>query len=155
VTGSLTKVYGLSGLRCGWIFAPATVAERLWRLIDLFDNIPAHPAELLSVIAFRRLEGIRERSKRLIETNRAIYREFALKHGYEVPEYGTVAFPCLEGATGSFCQTLRERYETTVVPGEFFGMPEHVRISLVTQPDVLQEGLARFEEAWANYARGG
>jgi hypothetical protein len=156
VTGSLSKVYGLSGLRCGWIFAPPDVAERLWRLIDLFDNIPAHPAELLSVIAFRRLERIRERSKQLIETNRAIYREFALQHGFEVPEFGTVAFPCLEqGPTGSFCETLRERYETTVVPGEFFGMPGHVRISLVAQPDVLREGLARLEEARVNYARGG
>jgi aspartate/methionine/tyrosine aminotransferase len=148
VTSSLTKVYGLSGLRCGWIFAAPATAARLWRLIDLFDNIPAHPAELLSVIAFAKLPAIRERSKRLIETNREIYRAFAIKRGYEVPEYGTVAFPrVMDTSTSSFCERLRDQYETTVVPGEFFEMPQHVRISLVTQPDVIREGLARFEAA--------
>lgn len=147
VTGSLTKVYGLSGLRCGWIFAPAGVATRLWRLIDIFDNIPSHPSELMSVIAFRKLAEIRTRSKQLIETNRGIYRTFAAKRGLAVPDYGTVAFPRVsEGTSNQLCETLRERYETTVVPGEFFGMPTHVRISLVTPPGVLQEGLARLEE---------
>jgi len=51
----------------------------MWRLIDLFDNIPAHPAEMLSVFAFQKLEEIRGRSKGLTENNRAIYREFCLK----------------------------------------------------------------------------
>jgi aspartate/methionine/tyrosine aminotransferase len=148
VTSSLTKAYGLSGLRCGWIFAPAAIAARLWRLIDLFDNIPSHPSELLSVIAFRKLAGIRERSKRLIETNRAIYREFASKRKFEAPAYGTVVFPRVtDGSANAFCDVLREKYETTVVPGAFFGMPSHVRISLVAQPDVLREGLARLEAA--------
>ncbi len=152
VTSSLTKVYGLSGLRCGWIFAPAGIAARLWRLIDLFDNIPAHAAELLSVVAFRQLHSIRAVSKQLIETNREIYREFATRHGYEVPRYGTVAFPRVRGgSTADLCETLRETYQTTVVPGFFFDKPEHVRISLVTQPDVLREGLARFESALAAY----
>ena len=148
VTSSLTKVYGFSGLRCGWIFAPAAIAERLWRLIDLIDNIPAHPAELLSVAAFPKLTGIRDLSRQLMETNRGIYREFAVRHGWEVPQYGTVAFPRVtDGSADPICEMLRARYETTVVPGSFFGMPSHVRISLVTQPDVLREGLARFELA--------
>jgi aspartate/methionine/tyrosine aminotransferase len=148
VTSSLTKVYGLSGLRCGWIFAPKLIAERLWRLIDLFDNLPSHPAELLSVIAFSKLRELRARSEALIETNRDIYRAFACKHGYEVPEYGTVAFPRVtRGSATGLCEILRERYDTTVVPGEFFEMPSHVRISLVCRPDVLIEGLSRFHSA--------
>jgi aspartate/methionine/tyrosine aminotransferase len=148
VTSSPTKVYGLSGLRCGWIFAPAEMAERLWRLIDLFDNIPSHPSELMSVAAFGKLGEIRERSRRLTEGNRDIYREFAAGRGWEVPEYGTVAFPrVVTGSANALCEVLRNEYETTVVPGEFFGMPAHVRISLVTEPDVLREGLARFGKA--------
>jgi aspartate/methionine/tyrosine aminotransferase len=84
----------------------------------------------------------------LIETNREIYREFAARQGYEVPRFGTVAFPRVaDGSAEKLCETLRETYETTVVPGYFFGKPEHVRISLVTPPDMLREGLARFESA--------
>jgi len=144
-TSSLTKVYGLSGLRCGWIFAPADIAERLWRLIDLFDNIPSHPAELLSVTALRKLDRIRERSKTLMEGNRAIF-------GVGAPRYGTVAFPRLTGVSvDRFCDVLRNEYETTVVPGHLFEMPERIRISLVAQPEVLREGLSRIRRALESF----
>jgi hypothetical protein len=55
VTSSLTKAYGLSGLRCGWAVADPDLARRMWRLNDLFGVIPAHPAERLSVLALDRL----------------------------------------------------------------------------------------------------
>src|SRR2546429_2286351 len=45
VTSSLTKVYGLSGLRCGWILAAPELARRMWLLNDLFAATGAHPAE--------------------------------------------------------------------------------------------------------------
>src|ERR1043165_9227191 len=41
-TNSLTKVYGLSGWRCGWILARLELAKKLWHLNDLFGVIPAH-----------------------------------------------------------------------------------------------------------------
>ena len=44
-TNSLTKIYGLSGLRCGWVLAPPPLVQRMWRLNDLFHvNLP-HPTE--------------------------------------------------------------------------------------------------------------
>jgi hypothetical protein len=52
VTSSLTKAYGLSGLRCGWILAAPELAHRIWRLNDLFAATAAHPAECMSVMAF-------------------------------------------------------------------------------------------------------
>ena len=42
-TSSLTKAYGLTGLRCGWIFAAKPLAERMWRLNDLFGVMAPHP----------------------------------------------------------------------------------------------------------------
>ena len=151
ITSSLTKVYGLSGLRCGWIFAPPAIAERLWRLIDLFDNIPAHPAELLAVLAFHHLAKIKVSSKQLIETNREIYREFANRRGFEVPEQGTVAFPRIsDKSTNNLCEELRNHYDTTVVPGHYFGLPQHLRISLVTEHDTLRQGLTNLEAILSN-----
>ena len=44
---------------------------------------------------------------------------------------GTVAFPRLRsGRVAELCDILRHRHETTVVPGDFFGMPGHVRIGI-------------------------
>src|SRR5262249_8118147 len=42
VTSSLTKVYGLSGLRAGWIVAPPDLAGRMWQLKNLFGVDDAH-----------------------------------------------------------------------------------------------------------------
>src|SRR5688500_7826597 len=57
VTSSLTKAFGLSGLRCGWIVAEPSVAQGLWRLNDLFGVLATHPAERLSVDALARLDN--------------------------------------------------------------------------------------------------
>src|SRR5207244_6109647 len=58
VTSSLTKAYGLGGLRCGWILAEPELAKRMWKMKDLVDPSAAHPAELLSVIEFGELDRI-------------------------------------------------------------------------------------------------
>src|SRR5262249_30490380 len=43
ITSSLTKAYGLSGLRCGWILAPKELAARIWRLHDIHCGTYAYP----------------------------------------------------------------------------------------------------------------
>src|SRR6266704_3078794 len=47
VTSSLTKVYGVSGLRCGWILAQPDLAWKMRRLNDLYGATPVFPGELL------------------------------------------------------------------------------------------------------------
>jgi hypothetical protein len=47
VTNSLTKAYGLSGIRCGWILAKPELAKRIRRVDDLMSGSPVFPAELL------------------------------------------------------------------------------------------------------------
>jgi aspartate/methionine/tyrosine aminotransferase len=151
VTSSLTKVYGLSGLRCGWVLATADLATRMWRLNDLFGNIPAHTAELLSVTALGKLDQIAARSRALIEGNREVLNRF-LDSREDLDCYrsgvGTTVFPRLKrGSVEGLCATLRNKYETTVVPGSFFGMPEHFRLGIGCEPKMLVDGLERLGEA--------
>src|ERR1017187_1251092 len=47
VTSSLTKAYGLSGIRCGWVLAQPDLAQRMWQIVDFTYGSPVHPAELL------------------------------------------------------------------------------------------------------------
>jgi aspartate/methionine/tyrosine aminotransferase len=151
VTGSLTKAYGLSGLRCGWVVAEAALAKKIWRLNDLFGVIPAHPAERLSVIALAHLDRIAARAKALIETNRALlHRFFDSRDDLEAfrPEFGTVAFPRLKsGSVDDLCALLRRKYETSVVPGKFFEMPDHFRLGIACDSLMLREGLERLGAA--------
>ena len=61
---------------------------------------------------------------------------------------GTISFPrLLEGNVDRLCALLRERYETSVSPGRFFGAEDHFRVGISCPTDILQEGLARLSEA--------
>lgn len=146
-TNSLTKVYGLSGLRCGWILADAELAQRLWLLNDLFGVIPAHPAERLSCIALEHLSEIAAHARNLLETNARVLNSFYSTRDdldWTRHDYGTVSFPRLKhGSADRLCALLAEKHETSVVPGRFFELPQHFRIGLGGETATLTEGLER------------
>ncbi len=156
-TNSLTKVYGLSGLRCGWVLAKPELAQRIWRLNDLFGVIPAHTAELLSCIALANLETIAERARQLLETNRRTLNSFLASRAdlsaLEL-ELGTVAFPQLKrGNVDALHMLLHEKYETSIVPGRFFEMPQHFRIGIGCDTPMLTAGLERLSTALDEYVK--
>ena len=150
-TNSLTKVYGLSGLRCGWILAPPELATRIWRLNDLFGVIPAHPAERLSCIALAHLDQIAGWARRLLEANRLLLNRFLASRDdlrFIQLEFGTVSFPQLRrGSVERLCALLKEKYETSVVPGHFFEMPQHFRLGIGGETAMVEAGLERLGAA--------
>lgn len=147
VTSSLTKAFGLSGLRCGWIFAEPELAKRMWLLNDLFASTPVHSGERLSVVAMQQLAEIGGRAQQLLDRNRKLLNEFLdTRDDLEVvrPEFGTVMFPRVRhGTSEPLCRLLREKYETSVVPGSFFEMPAHFRVGITCDTEMLEEGLRR------------
>ncbi len=151
VTSSLTKAYGLSGLRCGWVLAAPDVAERIWKLHDLFGSVVPHTAERMSVMAFAHLAQFRDRAAALIGANRPLLDAFLDTHdGLECfrPPFGGVVFPRLRnGDVDEFLQVLRDKYETTLVPGHFFEMPQHFRLGISCDTVTLRAGLERMSEA--------
>lgn len=151
ITSSLTKTFGLSGLRCGWIFAEPELAKRMWLLNDVFASTPVHAGERLSVIAFEQLEKIGHAAKELLNRNRQVLNDFLdSRDDLEAvrPKYATTMFPRLKsGSADGLCDLLREEYETSVVPGRFFEMPEHFRIGFAGDSDTLSEGLERLGRA--------
>ena len=151
VTNSLTKAYGLSALRCGWILCEPGLADRMWKLNDLFGQLQPHPIERLSVLAFDHLDRIAARAQTLLQTNRsAVERFLAARDDLETTHcaHGTTVFPRLRsGDVDEFCGSLLDRYETSVVPGRFFGMPEHFRIGMGGDTAMTAEGLERLRSA--------
>lgn len=157
VTSSLTKAYGLSGLRCGWILAAPALAKRMWLLNDLYGAVAAHPAERLSVMAFENLGIFRERARNLLKANRALLNAFLDARrdlGCFRPPAGTVVFPRLHrGDAEAFFELLRKKYETSVVPGRFFEMPQHFRIGIGGETAALRDGLERISDALDEFAK--
>ncbi len=144
VTSSLTKVYGLSGLRCGWILAEPSLARAMWQLNNLFAASPVHPGELLSVAAFENLAAIRDRARKIVEADRAVLREFLP----DTPAFGTTVFLNLGLPDAEpFLERLRAEFDTSAVPGRFFEMPGHIRIGIGVDHAMFTEGLSRLRRA--------
>jgi len=156
-TSSLTKAFGVSGLRCGWIIAEPDLARRMWRLNDLINPSPVHSGERLSVMALQQIDRIGSWAENRLKTNHAIVNHF-LTAGDDIqavqPSGGTVFFPRLsKGNADQFCELLRDKYETSVVPGRFFEMPEHFRLGIGGETETLREGLRRIGQALDEFCR--
>ena len=155
VTNSLTKAYGLSGLRCGWVLAPPELAKRMFRINDLHGATFAHPAELLSVIALQKLAEIAAKMKSVLDANRKLLQDFLRSRDdldYFWPDYGTVVFPGLKnGSVEAFCTLLRNEFDTSVVPGDFFENPQRFRIGVGMATESVAAALQQLEEGLDRY----
>lgn len=146
-TGSLTKVYGLSGLRCGWVIADRETARRIWRLTDIYGNVQPFTMDQLATAAFDRLPALRARSRALLDANRSVFAEWAATRPdleWTLPRWGTTI--CVKPTrldAERLCVRLRDEHDVSIVPGRFFERPDYVRISLCAETAVLREGLGR------------
>ena len=118
---------------------------------DLFGVHQPHPSDRLSVFAFDHMDRVAGRARRLLETNRPLVLDFLRSRPdleCFVPEHGTTLFPRLKhGSVGALASLLLEKYETMIVPGCYFEMPQHFRIGIGTTTEALREGLQRLGAA--------
>jgi aspartate/methionine/tyrosine aminotransferase len=146
---SLSKVYGLSRLKCGWIFAAPDVIDRLRQAFKVVLGIGSLDLEALAAILFGRIKELTEVARYAVNRNRVILQEELkdlIDDGVlegEIPDYGSVYFPklpWLEGLGQEKALELVEKIsgETGVVPGRFFGpyWKAHIRIGF-GQPEDL------------------
>jgi aspartate/methionine/tyrosine aminotransferase len=149
-TSSLTKVYGVSGLRCGWILARPDLAWKMRRLNDLFSATAVYPGQLLAVAAFKHLNRLREKARRIVDADRNLLKEFLAKQsGFSAvwTDWGTTSFVQLrDGNTHDFLERLRTGFDTSAVPGRYFEMPDHFRIGMGVNTEMFAEGLNRINQ---------
>jgi aspartate/methionine/tyrosine aminotransferase len=150
-TSSLTKGYGLSGLRCGWIMAEPELAQQMRLLHDVFGAVGPQPSERLSVVALAKLPKFIARARRILESNRSVLNEF-LDSREELQvvrtESGTTSFPrLLKGKVDDLYTLLHEKYDTAIVPGRFFESSQHFRIGMCAEPEMFRPGVERLGQA--------
>lgn len=150
-TASLTKVYGLSGLRCGWILAAPELTERFWRLNELFSVAQAHSTERLSLMALKRLDEVAADTPALLARNRALANAFfAGRAELEVAPmvHNVTCFPRLKrGDVDALDARLRRDFDTSIVPGRFFGLADHFRLGVGQPTEIVEAGLKRLGQA--------
>ncbi|MCO6439150.1 MAG: pyridoxal phosphate-dependent aminotransferase [Phycisphaerae bacterium] len=149
---TLTKVYGLSGLRIGWVIAGAGYVERAQDVMDVLSVNNAGPSMRLAVRAMGATTDLEEIYRTVHRAGQEIFRGW-LAQEPRVTGYANqgAVFECIRLPAGltsdAFNDLLTERFDTQVVPGSFFGLSDHVRISTVVEPEILEEGLRRLSAA--------
>ena len=151
-TGSLTKCYGLSGLRCGWVLCAPELARRMRHARDFMGAVGSMPSDSLAVAAFRRLPRLEARTRAILDPNVRMIHEFLREHedllDCVVPPRAMKVFPRLRKEEDS--QGLHDRLrdlETSIVPGRFFEFPRHFRLGFAVLPDDVEKGLRRLSQA--------
>lgn len=146
-TASLTKVYGLTGLRMGWAVGPRGLIEKAWQVKDLTSVIDPYPMEELAERVLRGRDRFREPVRAHAAANKEIVMAWAKAEGLELaePAGGIIAAVKLpEGMdAGALNEHLVSTHATRVVPGDFFGLPGFVRVGFGGDADNLREGLRR------------
>ncbi len=151
-TSSLTKSYGLAGLRAGWVIAAPEVAEAIRRARDVVDAVGSYPSDRLATLAFQQLERFTSRARGILEPNLAALLDFAQSRPeleWIPPAGGTVGFPRIRSLddAGPFVDMMLHDYETGLVPGRFFQSPAHFRIAFGGPADILAGGLDALDRA--------
>jgi hypothetical protein len=152
VASSLTKAFGLGGLRCGWVFAPARLVAALRRLADHMNVEGVYIAEQISAMAMARLDEWTAKSRPVFGANLSRVREFIRREerlSWVEPAAGIVCFPRIEASLdgAALAALLERKYETTVVPGHFFEEPRHFRLGFGGPVDDLARGLDAIRRA--------
>ena len=144
--GSMSKTYGLPGLRLGWLACRDRSA--LACIVDLkhYTTIcSSAPSELLSALALRHRETLADRNRGIVLANLPLLDAFLDRHAEQLswtrPTASPIGFPRLHGAedTTGFCEQLVTETGVLLLPGRVYDEPGHFRIGFgrATMPDAL------------------
>ena len=156
VTNSLSKAYGLPGLRIGWVVGPPEMMEALWGRKDYTTIVPASLSDTLASLAL----GPATRPKILARTRKILTENFSLlsnwmdgqegRFSYRSPDAGAICYTRYRPSINSseFAETLRTEMDLLVVPGDHFGMDNYLRLGFGPPATELEGALERLGAAF-------
>ena len=160
VTNSLSKAYGLPGLRIGWIVGPPGTIADLWGRTDYTTICPAALSDALARVALEPATRarIRERTRGIVRQNLALVEDWMHaqegRFHYRPPDAGAICYARYDAGIGSaaFAEKLRAEKSVLVVPGDHFGLDRSIRIGFGNPAAELREALGLIREAFDEVA---
>ncbi len=153
-SGSMSKAYGMPGLRIGWIVAPADVVDDIWARHEYVAIAAAKPSNHLAALAL----SPQVRPRIIARTRDYIRRGYPILEAWmndhpgvfdlTPPQAAAICFVRyhLDINSTDFTERLRQEKSVLIVPGDHFGMDHHLRISFGLPEDYLVPALDRIHE---------
>jgi aspartate/methionine/tyrosine aminotransferase len=149
--GSITKCFGVNGLRVGWLLAAPHIIEDCREFKHYLTHVTPPLCDYLAEIALKNKEKLILHVKRSILENLELLNAFMErnqhKFEYEPPRGGLVCFPKLKDQPDAapFCRDLLKKQNISLLPGETFGMKEYFRLNFGIKSDKFREALHLME----------
>jgi aspartate/methionine/tyrosine aminotransferase len=147
--GTISKPFGLSGLRIGWMAAPPDIVAECWSMRDYVSLSPGKLSDALAILAFKHRDRIVERNRKIIGQNLEVTNRFVEERSeflsWTPPRCGLLALLRYEVNVPSLelANRLSEERGVMLAPGSAFGFEHHLRIGIGQDPAVFAEGLRR------------
>jgi aspartate/methionine/tyrosine aminotransferase len=156
VTNSLSKAYGLPGLRLGWIMGPPDLIQELWGRTDYTTISPSTLSDHLASVALEpnTRAMILGRTRQIIRENFGVMKDWIDSQeglfSYRPPDAGAICYVRYRPEVNSseFAEKLRVEKDLLVVPGDHFGMDRYLRLGFGNPREELMEGLSRIAAAF-------
>ena len=149
--GSMSKAFGLPGLRVGWVVAPTDAVDQIWARQEYITISNTMLGNILAAHALS--PDVRPhliaRTRDYIRRGYSNFERWAQQHeglfSWVPPEAAAIAFVRyhVEANSSELVERLIHEQSTYVVPGDHFGLDGHLRISIGLPEDYLLEGLGR------------
>lgn len=160
-TSSLTKVYGLGGLRVGWIFAPEQLVKRCYEVNNNMGVNDPIPSDHLGYVLMKNggAKLIAQRARERAKKHWAIVKEFLDSRkdlSVVTPDGGIICYPRFTSKISSkeFAEHLQSKYNTVVGPGYFFEDDGGFRLGFGCEEQMLRDGLVRLGQALNDFRKG-
>jgi len=152
--GSLSKAYGLPGLRIGWVVGPAPVVDEIWARHEYLTLSAAMLSNHLAAYALspRVRPRLIQRARGYIRRGFPVLEQWMSEHreilSTTPPQAAAIAFVRyrLDIPSTRFAERLREEKKVLIVPGDHFGLDRFVRISFGLPHDYLTPALGRIHD---------
>ena len=150
-TGSMIKCFGIVGIRIGWLLGKPEIIARCRDYKDYITHTIPEVTDYIAYLALRNKERIITAKKAHILQNLKILRKFMRRNSqifeYHEPTGGVVCFPKLKHGKDSrlFCQTLRQHYDVSLLPGFAFEVDGHFRINFGIDSNIFRTALQRIQ----------
>jgi len=145
--GTLSKPYGLPGLRIGWMVAPPEVVQRCWGLRDYITLSPGKLNDALARLGLKHHDRIVARNTDIIQANLTAAthwlnarRDFLT---WTPPRGGLLALIKYDLPITSLelADRLATEHSVMLAPGSAFGYEHHLRLGIGQRPDIFAAGL--------------
>lgn len=149
--GSMSKAYALPGLRLGWVVSNPEMAEALWARQDYITICPSILADKLATFALtpevrkRILKRTREYARRGFSNLQSWIDKHSDILSVVPPGAAAIGFVRYNRdiSSSELVNRLIHEQQTFVVPGDYFGLDNYLRISYGLANDYVNEALRR------------